>query len=344
MLALRWHGRGDVRVEQVDRPGPPGHNEVQLEVLWCGVCGTDVEEYRDGPIFVPADRVPLVLGHEISGRVVAAGDGTGELRVGDIVGVDGLIGCGDCSPCRRGLINLCVDLVAIGLMRDGGLAEYVNVPAEVCVRIPDDVAVEAGALAETLAVGVRALRQGRLSEGESVVVMGGGAVGLLAAQAARAMGAGRVALIEPRADRRELGLRLGVDLALGPDEADGISGDVIVECSGVMAAVSASIDRAAKGGRVVLVGIAPGTVAIDPLRFVLNELELIGSLSHLKDVDFARAIELVQSGRVQLEPLITHRAALADAAEVIGELRRRPQDQLKVLISPKAAGSPPTSR
>jgi (R,R)-butanediol dehydrogenase / meso-butanediol dehydrogenase / diacetyl reductase len=169
MLAVRWHGRGDVRVEEVLPPAPPGPGELQLQVRWCGICGTDLEEWLSGPVFIPAAaphpvtgaRAPLVLGHEFAGVVVAAGaDVTGPWP-GQRVAVDTIVSCGTCYWCQRGEVTRCPALGALGLHGDGGLAELCNAPARICLPVPDTVADDEAALAEPLAVAVRALRRGR---------------------------------------------------------------------------------------------------------------------------------------------------------------------------------------
>ena len=201
MLAVRWHARGDVRVEAVPPPAPPGPGDVQLQVSWCGICGTDLEEWISGPVFIPVAaphpvtgrRAPLVLGHEFAGVVVAVGDGVAGPRPGQRVAVDTIVSCGSCRWCRHGEVTRCPALGALGLHGDGGLAQLCNAPARMCLPVPDTVADDEAALAEPLAVAVRALRRGGLGPGERVAVVGAGAVGLMAVQAAAALGADRVA-------------------------------------------------------------------------------------------------------------------------------------------------------
>jgi len=127
MLAVRWHARGDVRVEEVPPPGPPGQGDVQLAVSWCGICGTDLEEWLDGPVFIPVvphsitgALAPVVLGHEFAGVVTALGDGVTGLGIGERVAVDTIVSCGRCRWCRRGEVSRCPELGALGLHADGG--------------------------------------------------------------------------------------------------------------------------------------------------------------------------------------------------------------------------------
>jgi (R,R)-butanediol dehydrogenase / meso-butanediol dehydrogenase / diacetyl reductase len=342
MLALRWHGRGDVRLDEVAPPPPPGPGEVQVAVAWCGICGTDVEEFRHGPVFVPVDapnpltgrRAPLTLGHEFSGRVVAAGPGVAAPAVGERVAVDTLVFCGECWWCRRHQVSLCDRLAALGLMADGGLAPLCNAPAYSCLPVPDAVSDEAAALAETLAVAVRALRRGGLRLGERVAVVGGGAVGLMAAQAARAGGAAEVLVVEPLPARRAVARQLGLATAApGGVPAGGF--DLVVECSGNPRAVAGAVAAARKGGRVVLVGIYAGETPLPLHALVAAEKSLVGSLSHVYDEDFAAAIGLLAAGAVRAEPLVSHRVPLSRALDDgLLALAAAPHDHLKILIRP----------
>lgn len=343
MLALRWHARGDVRLDEVDPPGPPAPHEVQIAVTWCGICGTDVEELRHGPVFIPVDgphpltgrQAPLTLGHEVSGVVVAVGSAVSSLRLGDRVGVDGLIFCGTCPSCRVHRVNICTQLGAVGLMADGGLAERCNVPAVTCFVLPPTIPDEAGALAETLSVTVRALSRGRLSAGERVVVVGGGPVGLLAAAAARARGAGRVTVVEPMAARRQVALAIGADEALAPGDTDGLVGDVVLECTGSPPVIDAALSLTAPAGRLVLVGIYSEDVTVSPLALVLGEREIIGTLAHVYDEDYLTAIELLASGRIDVLPVISDRVPLARSLDDgLHALAERPAEHLKILVHP----------
>ncbi len=346
MLAVRWHARGDVRVEEVPPPPPPGPGEVQLRVSWCGICGTDVEEWQSGPTFIPVDaphpltgaRAPVILGHEFTGLVVAAGDGVTELVPGQRVAVDTFVYCGACHWCRRGEFTRCPALGVLGLHGDGGLAELCNAPARMCLPVPDTVADDEAPLVETLAVAVRALRRGGLRPGERVAVVGAGAVGLMVLQAARAFGADTVAVIEPLPARRDLGCRLGADRAVRPDDAAALQVDVTVECAGSPPAVEAAIRALRSGGRAVLLGIDSRPVSILPMDLVGTEKSIIGSLSHVWDEDFRIALGLMGRGAVQAAPLVTDRIPLTAAVTGGLELLRdEPASHLKILVRPPGA-------
>jgi (R,R)-butanediol dehydrogenase / meso-butanediol dehydrogenase / diacetyl reductase len=348
VLALRWHGRGDVRLDEIEDPLLPGPGEVQVRVLSCGICGTDVEEYRSGPIFIPSDNphpltgrsAPITLGHEFAGEVVAIGPGVDLYEPGDLVAADTLIFCGECYWCRRHQVTLCERLGALGLMADGGLAELCNAPVRTLLPIPDSVSAEAGSLAETLAVAVRALRRGRFSIGESVAIVGAGAVGLMALQAALAGGASTVSVVETLPERRRIATSLGADEVYAPEESPEVGADVVVECSGNPWAIATAVSAARKGGRVVLVGIYGRASSFNFLDVVNTEKELIGSLSHVYDEDFAAAVDLLGRGAVKAETLVSDRVPLSRALDDgLLALMRAPESHLKIVIQPNGGGA-----
>jgi (R,R)-butanediol dehydrogenase/meso-butanediol dehydrogenase/diacetyl reductase len=344
---VRWHARGDIRVEEVPSPPPPGPDEVQLRVSWCGICGTDLEEWLSGPLFIPAGaphpvtgaRAPLVLGHEFAGVVAAVGDRVTEPTAGRRVAVDSIVYCGTCHWCRRGEVTRCPALGALGLHGDGGLAAVCNAPARMCLPVPDTVGDDEAALAEPLAVAVRALRRGRLRPGERVAVVGAGAVGLMVVQAAAAFGAERVAVVEPLPERRALAMRLGADRTVRPGDAAALQADVAVECAGNPHAVETAVRALRSGGRAVLLGIGTGRVRVAPMDIVGSEKSIIGSLSHVWDEDFRIALRLLGRGTVQAAPLISDRIPLSAAVSGgLTLLRDEPAKHLKILVRPEKAG------
>jgi (R,R)-butanediol dehydrogenase/meso-butanediol dehydrogenase/diacetyl reductase len=341
MKAIRWHQRRDVRIDEIEPPPAPGPGEVQIEVLACGICGTDTEEYLHGPMFIRAREphpltgrmAPIVLGHEISGRVIAAGDGAGSSLVGGLVAVDGLISCGHCLACQSHLVNRCEQLASVGFSADGGLAPLLNAPARGCVPLPPHVDADAGALAETLSVGVHALRRARFEVGQEVVSFGGGAVGLLAVQAARALGAGRVSIVEPDPGRRDLARLLGIEAA-DPAEAVGLRADVVLECSGAAGVLVAALGVARPGGRVVMLAITTAEPPVPARDIVWGEREVIGSLSHIYDEDLPAAVELLAGGTVQTAPLVDTTDDLQAALDRLTGRAPAPGRAVKLVVHP----------
>ncbi|MFD0658495.1 alcohol dehydrogenase catalytic domain-containing protein [Thermocatellispora tengchongensis] len=222
MRAAVWHGAGDVRVEDVHL-APPGPGEVTIEVAYCGICGSDLHEYADGPHAIPVAEphpesgatAPLVLGHEFCGTVVRAGDGVTGLAPGDRVAVEPHYRCGRCPRCLAGEYNICRHFGFAGLMGDGGLAERATVPAYMLHRLPESVPLEQAAVFEPAAVALHAVRRAAIRPGETVAVLGLGPIGLLVTLFAVRCGAVRVVAADRSPVRRELARRMGAEVVAG---------------------------------------------------------------------------------------------------------------------------------
>lgn len=352
MRAIRWHGRKDVRFEDVEDAPLPGPGEVRIQVDWCGICGTDLEEWAHGPLLIPVDKpnvlsgikAPLTMGHEVAGTVVDVGSSVSFLKEGDSVCLDAVMTCGHCWWCDRHEITLCPDLAAIGLQAHGGLAERVTVPASMCVRTPEHVPPQTAALAEPLAVGVRAVRKAKMEVGSSVTVLGAGTVGLATLVAARAMGAGTVAVADPLPDRRNLASRMGADLVFDPldpsDDDDlvkatsGRGPDIVIDCAGTPGSGPLSVSLVRAGGRAVIVGLCGRPSEFVFADVAAGEKEIVGSLSHVWDEDFRAAVRLLEYGLFQAEDVVGAYLPLEEAVTKGFELLGSESEKAKVLVSP----------
>lgn len=353
MRAVRWHARGDVRVDLVPAAPPPGPGEVRVRVEWCGICGTDREEWRAGPLFIPTERphpltgtkAPITLGHEVAATITDVGAGVANLRPGQLVALDGLITCGRCWWCRRHEVTLCPDLAAVGLHLDGGLAEAMTVPAQMALPVPDGVDAQTATLAEPLSVAVRALRKGRLVAGETVLIQGAGMIGLAAFRAAKALGAASVTVAAPSDIRRQQALRLGADAVVDSTAPgfheevlrlhEGRGPDLVIEAVGTPAGCEQASLAARRGGRVVFVGLPsfPGT--LDFFKLVATERELIGSLSHVWDEDFAAALAMLGDDILHADDVVSARLPLEQAVDQgFNSMARRDLPGVKFLVSP----------
>jgi len=351
MKAAVWHARKDISIETVPDPGPPGPGEVILKVASCGICGTDLEEYASGPIFVPTDKpnpltgqqAPLILGNELAGEVVEVGPDV-PYKPGTYLAPDTLITCGECYYCQRHELTLCDNLAILGLMGHGGLAEFCKVPISMCIELPQSMSLEYAALAEPLSVAVRAVRKSRLRVGETVAIFGGGTIGLFCLQIAVSAGASAVYVVEPIPQRRQLAMQLGATGVIDPTTTDvidelktltKIGPDVVLEACGVPTVMTTAIQAGRKAGRIVLLGIPGSTSTINFFNVVVTEKEVIGSMSHVYDEDFYSALRLIAEGRIDAERLITHRIPLDRLIEDgLEHLKSHPPDTLKILVQP----------
>jgi 2-desacetyl-2-hydroxyethyl bacteriochlorophyllide A dehydrogenase len=322
MQAARWFGPRDLRIDSISIP-EPRPDEVLVRILACGVCGTDLEEYEHGAVSVvegsgAGRAVPLTIGHEPVGVVVvAAFDGSGP-AVGTVVVPDVVDGCEACWWCRAGEQGLCPQLIVRGQHHDGGLAEYMTARARSCVPVPAGRDPRLFALAEPVAVAVRALRKLDHVVGARIGVLGLGTIGALVARAALTSGARGIVAADPIPAKRAL-LPTGPAVrAVHPDEltatvaelgAPGL--DAVIECTGRPGALQRALELVRPGGRVVMVGLPTEHDSIDGAALALTEKSVVGSAAHRYDTDITDAVALIADGRVRVDDLVTHRFPLA---------------------------------
>jgi (R,R)-butanediol dehydrogenase/meso-butanediol dehydrogenase/diacetyl reductase len=346
MLAVRWHNTRDVRLDDVELALPLGPGMIEAEVVLCGICGSDLAEYAHGPFAIRPGREhvlsgqepPITLGHEFSARVVAVGEGVEDVAVGDRVAADACWRCEVCAACRSGHYNLCAKSGSIGLCSDGAFAPRVRFPAYAAIPLPDAVSDEAGALLEPLAVGLHALDRGGARAGERVVVLGFGPIGAASAVVGAAMGLD-VTVSEPHPGRRARAQELGfavLDPQGSPrDVARTVRqtvGDVrlVVDASGVPAALEAAPDMTVRGGVVVLVGLPKTPPPIDVARMVLFERSLVASLGYAHDLE--RVAAMIAAGALDVSGLVTRRIGLEDVPGELERMSADPGDDVKVLV------------
>jgi (R,R)-butanediol dehydrogenase / meso-butanediol dehydrogenase / diacetyl reductase len=343
VLAARFHGNRDIRVEQVDEPGDPGPREVRVRPRWCGICGSDLHEYTDGPHHIVARDLPQILGHEFSAEVVELGPEVEGIAVGDRCAVMPHVFCGRCHFCLRGRQGLCRDLRITGWSWAwGGLGEEAVVPAYQCIRLPDAVSYEQAAVLEPLGTVVHATERVGLRSGDTVLIAGGGPIGQLAVLVATAAGAREIFVSEPNATRRAQAQRLGVSAALDPASTDiagevrertgGLGVDVSLECAGTQGALDACVEATRPGGTLGQVALHTGSRAVLPEIWTLKDLTIAGTWS-FRFYDAPRYLGQVAAGRLPVERVITSRIAMADVVprgiEVLADPRG---DQVKILV------------
>lgn len=319
MNTARYIGNRALEVVETVAP-PPQAGEVQLEVAYTGICGTDLHILHgamDSRVSIPA-----VLGHEMSGRVASLGAGVGGWAVGDAATVMPLVSCGTCPACTSGASHICYRLVFLGIDAPGSMQARWNVPADVLVRLPDDMSLRTAALAEPTAVAVHDVRRSALAPGERAVVVGAGPIGLLIASVARSAGAD-VAVFEPSGLRREVVDSLGfvavdpltADAAAWVDEwTEGAGADVAFEVSGTAAGMGTAISCLGARGRAVVVGIHATPPSVDLFRVFWRELTLIGARVYER-VDYEEAVRLLALGSIPADTLITDVVPLDGVSE-----------------------------
>lgn len=311
MRAAVYHGRRDVRVQSWPEPDAPGQGDVQIAVSLAGICGTDLEEFRTGPHLIPSGHphpvsgrgIPLVLGHEMVGQVVAVGPGAAGVRIGDRVVPGSGVWCGTCRWCRAGQTNLCASYYTIGLHADGGLAEFVNVPAKICIPVtdcPDEVAI----LAQPLAVALHAVRGCAAGGADVVAVVGAGGIGALAIATLAAAGISTVA-VDVVPARLRAATRLAATRTVNAAEEDavealrehtsGIGPDVVIECSGSPAGLRTAARAVRRGGLIQLVGLHRDPSPLDLTRLVLDEVQVRTSKVHVCGTDLPGAVAMLRT-------------------------------------------------
>jgi len=341
MRVAKWYNNQDVRVEEVPVP-QIGAGEILVRVEACGVCGSDVMEwYR-------LDRAPLVLGHEIGGRIVAVGDGVQSYKVGDRVSAAHHVPCNTCHYCLNGHHTVC-DTLRQTNFDPGGLAEFIRLPAINVDRgvylLPDEVSCEEATFIEPLACVLRGQRQACLRPGQSVLVIGSGIAGLLHIRLARALGAGRIITTDISDYRLEAARRFGADIAIRADECppervreynQGYLADLVIVCAGAVSAIGQALQSVGRGGTVLFFAPTGSGITV-PISindlFWRNDITLTTSYAG-SPADYATALKLIHSGRVPVREMITHRLGLAETG--LGfQLVAGAQNSIKVIIEPQ---------
>jgi 2-desacetyl-2-hydroxyethyl bacteriochlorophyllide A dehydrogenase len=301
-------------------PDPePGLGEALLRVSAAGLCGTDLH-LLGGDLPAP---YPLTPGHEFAGEVVALGEGAAGVGVGDRVAVDPNLPCGRCRWCRAGRGNICEVWDAIGVTRPGAAAELVRVPAGCCHVLPAGVSATAGAMVEPLSCAVHGASRLPRQPGEDYLIYGAGTMGLLMAAVVRTVGATSVSMVDLNPDRLEFARGYAADrVATAAGELAATDGfGVVIDATGAAPAIADGLGRVRKGGTFLQFGVAdPGvTVPISPFRVYHSEIDIIGSMAVHRG--FAPALELVASGAVDVEALVTDTLPLEDYPEAIERFR-----------------------
>jgi L-iditol 2-dehydrogenase len=319
MLGVYYYGVNDLRVEEAPDPKIKNETDVLVKVNTCGVCGSDIKtlhgEYGGNP--------PVILGHEISGEVAAIGSLVKNVKAGDRIVVDPNLTCGTCYYCRRGLENLCENVITVGLHSNGGLANSCVVPSNAVYRIPDSLPSGEAALSEPLACVINGFNRCQVRAGDYVGIVGLGPIGFLFFQLLNQSAASKVIAFEVKPDRAEAGRRMGVKHIIDPTTpdwkrellgmTDGRGVDVAIEAVGSPAAAKVALESVRRGGRVNMFGINKPNVnlEVEAFRLTRYQLEVVGSF--IDQFTFPAAIQMLADKKIDAKAIITHSIALKDA-------------------------------
>ena len=303
MKAVVLSAVDNLAVVDVEKP-KPGASECLVKVLACGICGTDRHIYHGE---YPSSK-PVILGHEFGGVIEEVGPDS-KFQVGQVVSVDPNIVCGKCLDCKEGRTAFCPDLTALGVNINGGLAEYVLTPDSQIYPVRKNLNPLHLAFIEPLACSIRGLDLANLKGGEKVAILGGGVIGLLVVQLAKLAGASEIVLVTRQKFRRDVALKIGATRVIDPINENVDTAitnmDVTFECAGSVETFKQSQNITRRGGSVIVLGLtaSDATLEINPFNIVVNELRIQGSF--LNPLTQARAAELVESGKLNLDILIS---------------------------------------
>ena len=321
-----------------------GPNDVLVAVAACGICGSDVHG-MDGS--TGRRKTPLIMGHEASGIIADAGANVSEWKKGDRVTFDSTVYCGSCAHCRAGNINMCDNRTVLGVAcddysRNGAYAEFVAVPQRILYKLPANLSLEHAALVEPLSVAVHAVSLVPITPDTTAIVMGSGMIGLLIVQALRAAGCGKIIAIDIEQGKLDLATTLGADATLNATKCDvvaevhsltdGSGADVALEAVGNTATIQSSIACLRKGGSLALIGNLSPTVEIPLQHIITHETKLYGSCASCGE--YPACLDMIESGVVNVEPLISAIAPLAEGESWFKRLYNKEPGLMKVILAP----------
>ncbi|HHW49166.1 MAG TPA: alcohol dehydrogenase catalytic domain-containing protein [Clostridiaceae bacterium] len=327
---------GEIIFREVDVPAV-GPDQIKVKMKRIGVCGSDVHVYHGKH---PFTSYPVVQGHEVSAEVVEVGENVTGFKPGDKVTIQPQVVCGKCYPCTHGLYNDCEVLKVMGFQTTGMASEYFVTEAAKALKLPDSISWDHGSMIEPLAVGVHAVRRYGDIKDKNVLVLGGGTIGNLVAQTAKAMGASKVLISEISEYRLEVAKKAGIETVnpfkkelkeaihefFGPDGAD-----VIFECVGASETMNQAIEYARKGSHIIVVGVFEGLVNMNAALIQDHELTVAGTAMYRVE-DFIKAIELTEAGLIEFDSLITNHVPFKEYQRAYQIIDEQKDKAMKVII------------
>ena len=338
MKAAVFYKENDLRLENIPVPEPKA-GEVLIKVKACGICGTDVHIFHgdEGAAATPAGTV---LGHEFSGVVEKIGDCVAGISVGDKVCVDPNKLCNECYYCKNGIGHFCENMIGIGTTVNGGFAEYCCVPQSQVYKVAEKTSFEKAAMAEPVACCLHGIDMCDIKVGETVLVIGGGMIGLIMLQLAKLSGAGKLILLEPVAEKRVLGYKLGADLCINPleENVEAVLGahnvgriSTVIECAGLPSTMRQAISLAGKKSTVMLFGLTKPNDEIPVKPFEIFKKEVVIKASFINPYTQRRAVDLIDSGKIDVSSMVYRKISLEELSEALADGSLRAKGKLIVV-------------
>jgi len=347
MRAVVLFAPKDIRCVEVEKPSIMEYDEVLIKVKACGVCGSDIPRV----MVKGAHKMPIIIGHEFSGQIVETGKGVSFFKEADRVTVMPLIPCGKCDFCRIGNYNLCDDYLYYGSRIPGAMAEYIVVKESNVLKLPKNLDYESAAMNDPASVALHAIRKVNIAAGQSAVVFGLGAIGFIAVQWLKILGCSRVIAVDIFQEKLDLAKILGADLVINAkndnvieaimDYTDNKGADIVVELAGNKITQLQAIQSVSKMGRVIYCGISYDDLLLpskEVNKILRGELFIIGSwnssIAPLPINEWKSSLDFMDTGKIKVKPLISHRVKLEDCKEVFNMMYYKKEIFNKVLFIP----------
>ena len=316
----------------------PEAGEVLIKILRIGVCGSDIHVNHGKH---PYTSYPVTQGHEVSGVIDKLGEGVFQFKAGDLVTIQPQVVCGKCYSCTHGGYHICDELKVMGFQTTGMASEYFCCDADRVLKLPEGMTADQGAMVEPVAVACHALSRSADVKDKNILVMGAGPIGNLVGQTAKGLGASRVMITDLSDFRLSLAKEVGIDLTVNPSKTDlataiaqsfgSDKADLILECVGVQATMEAAVANARKGTDIIVVGVFGDKVSVDLGLVQDRELRLIGTAMY-QTADYLKAIELIEAGKIKLDPLMTDHFAFEHYEKAYTYLDEKKDRAMKVFI------------
>ncbi len=353
MKAAMWFKRGDIRViDNVQEP-EPGPGQVKIKVKWCGICGSDIHEYTDGPISIPGDKphpvtgekAPVILGHEFSGDVVSVGKGVTKFKAGDRVAVEPIVRCGKCKACLEGRYHNCMNLGFHGISGGGGgFADYTVFTEEFIHKLPDEISYEQGATIEPFSVGMHAVLKADFRAGGEALVLGAGPIGIGVIACLKAAGARKIVCMQRKSVKQQYAIEAGADVVLDPNECDiaeeikkltdGNGIEYVFETTAAPVGFEMALDSVMKAGTITVVSFWDKEVSFNLNRMMLTEVKIIGSICF--NDNFPTVMKMMADKRINAGSYVTRKIHLDKIMEEGFSILMGPEkkENLKILVTP----------